>query len=204
MTFCPPMSLMNSEESIVGFRRQQADQNLRMLTDLQYKELERLENEISATMASLRVHYESPLAWNYNIEDALNFLATFMQRAKEVESAELNKKFTSFMQAPKAALWVKFPPQVTITEDAIKPRKNNNSAGQKPNALIQGQERRDKGFQQAGRNAWGPTRGRDPRNFRGQGPRRGQGHMRGQGHVSQSNKRNTLQQMFNLLADILQ
>ena len=94
------MSLLNSEESVealVGFRQQQADQNLRMLADLQYKELERLENEISATMASLRVHYESPVARNYNIDDAylrvhyespvarnyntddaLNSLATFM------------------------------------------------------------------------------------------------------------------------------
>ena len=53
---------------------------------------------------------------------------------------------------------MKLPPQVTLPEDAVKPRKNN-SAGQKPNAVIQGQERRDQGCQQAGRNAWGPTRG---------------------------------------------
>ena len=199
------MSLLNSEESVealVGFR-QQADQNLRMLANLQYKELERLENDISATMPSLRVHYVSPVARNYNIDDALNSLATFMQRSKEVESAELNKKFNSIMLAPKAALWMKLPPQVTLPEDAVKPRKNN-SAGQKPNAVIQGQERRDQGFQQAGRNAWGPTRECGPRNFRGQGPRIGQGHIRGQGHVSQPNKRKTLQQMVNLLADILQ
>ena len=107
MTFCPPLSLLNSEESVealVDFKKQQADQNLRMLADLQYKELERLKNEISDTMASLRIHCESPAAQTYNIDDALNALATFMQRAKEVESAELSKKFNSIMLAPKAAL----------------------------------------------------------------------------------------------------
>ena len=154
------MSLLNSEESVealVGFRKQQAGQNLRMLADLQYKELERLDNEISATMVSLKVHYESPAAQGYNIEDALNSLVTFMQRAKEVESAEMSKKFNSVMLAPKAALWMKLPPQVLLLEDAIKPR-TSNSAGQKQ-AVTQGQERRDQGFQQACRNAWGPTRG---------------------------------------------
>ena len=83
VTFCPPLSLLNSDksaEALVGFRQQQADQNLRMLADLQYKELERLDNEISATMVSLRVHYESPAARSYNIEDATNSLATDIQQ----------------------------------------------------------------------------------------------------------------------------
>ena len=114
-----------------------------MLADLQHKELERLDDEISATMVSLRVHYESPAAHSFNIEDALNFLATFMQRAKEVESAELSKKFNSIILAPKAALWMKLPPQVTLPEDALKPR-NLNSAGQKQ--VAQGQERRNQSF----------------------------------------------------------
>ena len=65
------------------------------------------------------------------------------------------------MLAPKAALWMKLPPQVVLPEDAIKPR-NANSAGQKQNGT---QDReRNQGFQQAGRNAWGPNRGRGPRN----------------------------------------
>ena len=95
--------------------------------------------------------------------------------------------------------------RVVFPEDTIKPRKNASSAGQKPNTVVQGQER-NQGFQQAGRNAWGPTRGCGPRNFGGQGPRRGQGqgHMRGKGFVSQPNKRKTSQLMVNLLADILQ
>ena len=160
-----------------------------------------MDNEISATMVSLRIHYESQVAQSYNIEDALNSLATFMERAKEVKSAELSTKFNSIMLAPKTALWMKFPPQVVLPEDAVKPR-NLNSAGQKQTA--QGQERRDQGFQQAGT-------GLGPRNFRGQGQMGGQGQMTGQGHVqrgqgclSQPNKRKTLQQMVNLLADILQ
>ena len=69
-----------------------------------FHQLERLDNEISANMVSLRVHYESPAAIGYTIEDAMNSLATFMQRAKEVEGAELSKKFISTMLAPKAAL----------------------------------------------------------------------------------------------------
>ena len=98
-----------------------------MLADLQYKELERLENVISVTMASLRVHCESPAAQTYNSDDALNSLATFMQRAKEVESAKLNKKFNSVMLALKAALWMKLPPQVALPEDAVKPRNSNST-----------------------------------------------------------------------------
>ena len=114
------MSLLNSDESVealVGFRKEQADQNLRMLADLQYKKLERLDNEISAAMASLWVHYDSPAAQSYNIEDVINSLASFMQRAKEVESTELNKKFNF---ALKAALWMKLPPQITLPEDATR------------------------------------------------------------------------------------
>ena len=102
-------------------------------------------------MVSLRVHYESPAAQTYNIDDALNSLATFMQRAKEVESAELDKKFNSIMLALKTALWMKLPPQVILSEDAVKPR-NSNSTGQ--NQPAQGQDRLQY-FQQAGRNAWG-------------------------------------------------
>ena len=37
-----------------------------------------------------------------------------MQRAKEVESAELNKKFNSVMLATKAALWMKMPSHIHI------------------------------------------------------------------------------------------
>ena len=75
-----------------------------MLANLQYKELEKLDNEISATMVSLRVHYESPAATSFNIQNAINSLATFMQRAKEVEIAELSKKLNSIMLALKTAL----------------------------------------------------------------------------------------------------
>ena len=110
-----------------------------------------MDNEISATKVSLRVHYESAAARSFNIQDAINSLATFMQRTKEVESAELSKKFNSIMLAPKAALWMKLPPQVVLPEDALKPR-NANSANQ--NQVIQDQNRND-GFQQASRNAWG-------------------------------------------------
>ena len=78
-------------------------------------------------MASVRVHYESPAARSYNIQDAINSLATFMQRTKEVESAELSKKFNSIMLAPKAALWMKLPPQVVLPEDAIKPMSANSA-----------------------------------------------------------------------------
>ena len=72
-----------------------------------------------------------------------------MQRAKEVESAELNKKFNSVMLAPKAALWMKMVPQTILPENAVKSR-NINSVGQKQ-PVVQSQ---DQGFQQAGMNAW--------------------------------------------------
>ena len=52
---------------------------------------------------------------------------------------------------------MKLPPQTVLPENAIKPR-NANSANQKQN---QDQER-NQGFQQAGRNAWGSTRGKVP------------------------------------------
>ena len=45
-----------------------------------------------------------------------------MQRAKEVESAELNKKFNSITLTLKPALWMKLPPQVILIEDSVKPK----------------------------------------------------------------------------------
>ena len=51
-------------------------------------------------MASFRTPYNDPAAQAYNITDAINSLATLVQRSKENEQVELNKKFNSIMQAP--------------------------------------------------------------------------------------------------------
>ena len=83
MTFCLPLNLLNSEDSIealVSFRQEQVNSNLRMLADLMYKEIERISSDITATMASLKVHYQTPAAQAYSMSDVTNSLATFMQR----------------------------------------------------------------------------------------------------------------------------
>ena len=69
------------------------------------------------------------------------------------------------MSAPKAALWMKLPPQLILPEDTIKPR-NANSANKNQ---VNQDTNRNQVFHQAGRNTWGPTRGHGPRNLRGPG-----------------------------------
>ena len=90
-----------------------------MLADLQEEESARISREITATMASLRAHYDNPESRGYDISDALNSLATFMQRTKENEQSDLEKKYSTILQAPRAALWMGLPPNVALPNDAI-------------------------------------------------------------------------------------
>ena len=122
VTFNPPQNLLNTETSIqatVAFRAEQAKQSMTMLADLQEEESARISREITATMASLRAHYDNPESRGYDISDALNSLATFMQRTKENEQSDLEKKYSTILQAPRAALWMGFPPNVALPNDAI-------------------------------------------------------------------------------------
>ena len=108
-------------------------------------------------MASLKVHYQTPAAQAYSMNDVTNSLATFMQWAKEQEQAELTKKYNSIMVALRSALWMKLPPQTTLPSDAIKPSTTGTADIFKQNLLS---TQNNQGLTRTGRNAWGPTRGR--------------------------------------------
>ena len=69
------------------------------------EESNKLSHIIEAVMASLKVHYDNPETTSYNITDATNSLATFMNQAKETEQAELNNRFQVIMVSSHAALW---------------------------------------------------------------------------------------------------
>ena len=71
-----------------------------MLNDLMEEESARLSNDIQATMASLECHYREESTSAYDIEDALSSLRIFMQRTKDIEEAELSRRYNVIHEAP--------------------------------------------------------------------------------------------------------
>ena len=75
--FNPPHNLLQTEravESTVAFRAEIAKQNLQMLEDLFCEENSRITTEINASMASLRVHYDTIESAEYDLEQATEAL----------------------------------------------------------------------------------------------------------------------------------
>ena len=113
--FNSPHNLLQTEraiESTVGFRATMAKQNLQMLEDLFCEENSRISTEINASMASLKVHYDTIESAEYDLEQATEALNKFMLRAQQQEYNSLFKKYNSIMSAPRAALWKNMPAHV--------------------------------------------------------------------------------------------
>ena len=113
--FNPPHNLLQTErviESTVGFRATMAKQNLQMLEDLFCEENSRISAEINASMASLKVHYDTTESAEYDLEQATEALNKFMLRAEQQECNSLFKKYNSIMLAPRAALWKNMPAHI--------------------------------------------------------------------------------------------
>ena len=209
--FNPPHNLLQTEraiESTVGFRAEIARQNLQMLEDLFCEENSRITAEINASMASLKVHYDTLESAEYDLGQATEALNKFMLRAQQQEYNSLFKKYNSIMSAPKAALWKNLPAHVRPPPDAIPQRSqgtqpgtsgriNNSTARINSNSVptsfgqnFQGPVRRD----------WQPSRGRGRGCGRG-GRGRGQGRIQKYNSTSQKDPKRTLRQMMDFLFD---
>ena len=120
-----------------------------------------------------------------------------MQRTKENEQSDLEKKYSTILQAPRAALWMGFPPNVALPNDAIQPQKNFTARKQPTRILNQGPtygQGQGQGFPIHRRGGWHPTRGRGrPRYNPTQRPRNPNSMRRNQ----------TIQQVVTLLGDLL-
>ena len=209
--FNPPHNLLQTEraiESTVEFRAEIARQNLQMLEDLFCEENCRISAEINASMASLKVHYDTLESAEYDLGQATEALNKFMLRAQQQEYNSLFKKYNSIMSAPKAALWKNLPAHVRPPPDAIPQRSqgtqpgtsgrmNNSTARINSNSVptsfgqnFQGPVRRD----------WQPSRGRARGRGRG-GRGRGQGRIQKYNSTSQKDPKRTLRQMMDFLFD---
>lgn len=131
-----------------------------MLQDHLREESHRITGEINATIASCRTHYNDPQLNSYNITDAINSLATVVQRTKENKQAELNKKFNSIMQAHRAVMLIGFPPHVQVPAYAVRPRpqpKPQNDC----DIRTQNSVNRNQDLGVCRRGTWHPTHGQD-------------------------------------------
>ena len=172
------------------------------LSDLMKEEISRLDSEISATTAALKVHYNSPSARGYDIKDATSSLATFMQRSKETTESDLQKKYIAIKAAPKAALWQNLPPNVNLPVDAIKPRQANTARPRAP-VNIQPQANAGQGFRMRGRNTWRSPRGSNRARRGGRGTFRGTNRPnQGPRHPQRDQRRETLQQAITMIANL--
>ena len=210
--FNPPHNLLQTErviESTVGFRATMAKQNLQMLEDLFCEENSRISAEINASMASLKVHYDTIESAEYDLEQATEALNKFMLRAQQQEYNSLFKKYNSIMSAPRAALWKNMPAHVRPPPDAILQRSQgaqpgtssrmNNSTARINNSVptsfgenFQGPVRRD----------WQPSLGLGRSRGHGRGGRgRGQGRIQKYNSTNQKDPKHTLCQMMDFLFD---
>ena len=208
--FNPPHNLLQTEraiESTIGFRAEIAKQNLQMLEDLFCEENSRISAEINASMASLKVHYDTIESAEYDLGQATEALNKFMQRAQQQEYNSLLKKYNSIMSAPKVALWKNLPAHVRPPPDAIPQRSQGSqpgTSGRMNNSTARINNSAPTSF---GQNFQGPVR-RDWQPSRGRGRGRGRGgHGRGQGRIQKYNSTNqkdpkrTLCQMMDFLFD---
>ena len=84
------------------------------------EESERLTHKITATMASLEVHYHQPEAADFHLDEALDALTTFMNRTQDQEQSELTRRFNAIASAPLAALWKNSPAGTQLLPGAIR------------------------------------------------------------------------------------
>ena len=123
VSFNPPENLLLTQRAIeltVGFRYEEAKNSIRMINDLMREESERLTHEITATMASLEVHYHQPEAADFHLDEALDALTTFMNRTRDQEQSELTRRFNAIASAPLAALWKNLPAGTQLPPGAIR------------------------------------------------------------------------------------
>ena len=209
--FNPPHNLLQTErviESTVGFRATMAKQNLQMLEDLFCEENSRISTEINASMASLKVHYDTIESAEYDLEQATEVLNKFMLRAQQQEYNSLFKKYNSIMLAPRAALWKNMFAHIRPPPDAILLRSQgaqpgtssrmNNSTTRINNSVptsfgqnFQGPVRRD----------WQPSWGQRGRGGGRGGRGRGQGRIQKYNSTNQKDPKRTLCQMMDFLFD---
>ena len=125
-----------------------------------------------------------------------------MQRTKENEQSDLEKKYSTILQAPRAALWMGFPPNVALPNDAIQPQRNSTARKQPTRILNQGPtygqgqgqgQRQGQGFPICGRGGWHPTHGRGRARYNPTQRPRNPNSMR---------RNQTIQQVVTLLGDL--
>ena len=186
-----------------------AKQNLQMLEDLFCEESSRITQEINASMASPRVHYDNIESSDYDLEQATEALNRFMMRAQTQEQNSLIKKYNSIMEAPRAALWKNLPPHAQPPADAIRPTCGSQGNFPVPSGrIINSTTRNPVPGTSTGQNFGGPM-GRNWQPPWGRGRGRGgfvlhtQNRVQKRNSTAQKDPKKTLRQMMEILLDQL-
>ena len=79
-----------------------------------------LTHEINVALGTLQMHYESADPTEYKLSDVLDALMTFMQRTKDTEQADLNRKYSMIHTAPLSALWTGLPSSAILPPGAMR------------------------------------------------------------------------------------
>ena len=113
IAFQPPPNLMtypHQIETIISLRKNQAKDMLRILSLMSSEEANNCKERADAFTQVLRGYYQQPLAFQYNLNEALDALVTLTDRSQKLVHAE-QQKFLEFSNRPSLALYAGCPDQ---------------------------------------------------------------------------------------------
>ena len=107
IAFQPPPNLMSNQkqaDTIVALRKNQAKEMLNTLSQMSNYEADECENQADASTQALRTYYQQVGASQFNLNEALDALATLTDRSQKTVHSEQQKKFTELSNRPTLAL----------------------------------------------------------------------------------------------------
>jgi hypothetical protein len=211
----PPLNLITStraKDAVINFREDQAKKSILLANDLQQVESARLTKEIDVNMTALKAHYDQDGAESYSLQNAINGLGTFMERAKEKEQAILQERWDEMSSNPRKHLLANLAAKPSVS--------TSGTVGRRSAQFVQDELNREdpnfryppgrsnRGQSRRGRNRT-QTRGRGfiPAQQRGRGPQpgRGQGYRGGnnRGLVNNNKKKEEFKKSMKSMMDYI-
>ena len=114
ITFQPPPNLMTNPqqiETIMSLRKNQTTDMLKTLSLMSSEEANNCKERADASTQALRAYYQQSMAYQYNLNEALDALVTLTDRSQKLVRAEQQKKFLELSQKPSMALYTGCPEQ---------------------------------------------------------------------------------------------
>ena len=195
VSYCPPPGLITTQAQaveVVALRRTMARMQMELNQQLIRNELSSLGDRISALKTSMAAIYHTPMARDYDLDQAINGAVYLANRERSKQFAEICRRMSAIRVAPEEALWRDLPDFVELPARAIRPAEQappnspNQGGSRRPRQQTPNRSRsrsqsrrRQQGTPPGGGNRGGQQGNRQPRSRQGQRGGRGRGRGRG-------------------------